>query len=140
MNADTSTADLHLDTELLTLAVEVLRVLADPTRLQIAWLLRHEELSVSELAGHLGRPIAGVSQHLAKMRMARLVATRRDGTTIYYRVDDDHVKQLVGEIAHHTEHLVFASPAHHATTSAPASSTTSPTTSSKSDRSPLAAR
>lgn len=102
-----------LDPELVTVAVEVLRVLADPTRLQLAWTLREQECSVSDLAEVIGRPIAGVSQHLAKMRMARLVTTRRIGTTILYRVDDEHVRQLVAEIARHVEHLLYITPAHH---------------------------
>lgn len=102
-----------LDPDLVTVAVEVLRVLADPTRLQVAWTLSERECSVSDLATILGRPIAGVSQHLAKMRMARLVTTRRIGTTILYRVDDEHVRQLVAEIARHVEHLLSPTPAHH---------------------------
>ena len=60
--------------------VEVFRMLADATRVQVLWALVDREMSVNELAEHSGKPAPSVSQHLAKLRMARLVRTRRDGT------------------------------------------------------------
>jgi DNA-binding transcriptional ArsR family regulator len=99
--------------EVVTLAVEVLRVLADPTRLQLAGLLLEEEKSVSQLATELNKPLPGVSQHLAKLRMARLVTTRRQGTSVLYRVENGHVRQLVIDTIGHVEHLLDDVPAHH---------------------------
>jgi DNA-binding transcriptional ArsR family regulator len=99
--------------DVVTLAVEVLRILADPTRLRIAIRLIDAELSVSDLAEAVGRPVAGVSQHLAKMRLAHLVATRKQGTTVLYRIDDEHIRQLVLDTTRHVEHLVSDRPAHH---------------------------
>ena len=49
-------------------------MLADPTRVQVLWALVDRELSVNELAEFVGKPAPSVSQHLAKLRMARLVA------------------------------------------------------------------
>ena len=99
--------------EVLALAVEVLRVLAHATRLQLAWLLLDEELSVTDLAERIGRPVPATSQHLAKMRMARLVNTRRAGTQIWYRIENEHVRQLVIDATRHVEHLASDTPAHH---------------------------
>ncbi|KNX38249.1 ArsR/SmtB family transcription factor [Luteipulveratus halotolerans] len=99
--------------EVVSLAVEVLRVLADPTRLHLAGLLLNEERSVSELASLLGKPVPGVSQHLARMRMARLVTTRKEGTSVLYRVENSHVRQLVVDTIGHVEHLLDDVPAHH---------------------------
>jgi DNA-binding transcriptional ArsR family regulator len=99
--------------DVVTLAVEVLRVLADPTRLQLAGLLLDQERAVSDLATALDRPVPGVSQHLAKMRMARLVTTRKDGTSVLYRVENGHVRQLVVDAIGHVEHLLDEVPAHH---------------------------
>lgn len=62
-------------------------MLADPTRVQVLWALVGREMSVNDLADHVGKPGASVSQHLAKLRMARLVRTRRDGTTIFYTLE-----------------------------------------------------
>lgn len=99
--------------DVVTLAVEVLRVLADPTRLQLAGLLLDEERSVTQLATALDKPVPGISQHLAKMRMARLVTTRKQGTSVLYRVENGHVRQLVVDTIGHVEHLLDAVPAHH---------------------------
>lgn len=70
-------------------------MLSDPTRLQLLWALVRRELSVTDLADAVGKPASSVSQHLAKLRMARLVRTRRQGTTIYYSLENDRVRQLV---------------------------------------------
>jgi len=78
-------------------AVDTLKLLADPTRLRILWALLHGEHSVGPLAEHVGAPAPSVSQHLAKLRLARLVQTRRDGNRIFYLADDDHVRRLVEE-------------------------------------------
>lgn len=99
--------------DVVTLAVEVLRILADSTRLRIAMLLIDAELSVNEMAEAVRRPVPGVSQHLAKMRLAHLVATRKQGTTVLYRIDDEHIRQLVLDTTRHVEHLLSDRPAHH---------------------------
>ncbi len=99
--------------EVVSLTVEVLRVLADPTRLQLAGLVLEEERSVSELAAALDKPVPGVSQHLAKMRMARLVTTRKQGSSVLYRVENGHVRQLIVDAVGHVEHLLDDVPGHH---------------------------
>ena len=93
--------------------VEVFRMLADATRVQVLWALVDREMSVSELAEHVGKPAPSVSQHLAKLRMARLVHTRRDGTTIFYRLENDHVAQLVTDAVFNAEHAGPGVPGHH---------------------------
>lgn len=95
-------------------AVEVLTMVADPTRLRILWSLLHGEHSVNELADHLSAKPAAVSQHLAKLRLSRLVSTRREGTRIFYRADNDHVRHLVEEALFHADHIVHDPPNHHA--------------------------
>ena len=83
-----------LPADQVSLAVEVFRMLADGTRIQILWALIDRELPVNELAESIGKPGPGVSQHLAKLRMARLVRTRRVGTQVFYQLENDHVRQL----------------------------------------------
>jgi len=96
------------------LAVEIFRMLADGTRLQLLWCLRDDELPVGVLAAMLDKQPAAVSQHLAKLRLARLVQTRRQGTTVFYRLDNEHVRQLVLDGVHHAEHAGSGVPSHHA--------------------------
>jgi len=95
------------------LIVEVFRMLADATRVQILWALTHSEMSVNELAEHVGKPAPSVSQHLAKLRMARLVRTRRAGTTMFYSLGNEHVCQLVRDAVHNAEHAGPGVPSHH---------------------------
>ncbi|MGI8762997.1 MAG: ArsR/SmtB family transcription factor [Ilumatobacteraceae bacterium] len=92
--------DAHVDE-----AVRVLKLLADPTRLRVVKALLHGEHSVGELAEHVGSRQAAVSQHLAKLRWAGLVTSRRDGNRIYYRTVDDHVERLVAEAFSHALHV-----------------------------------
>jgi DNA-binding transcriptional ArsR family regulator len=67
----------ELPVEQAELAVEVFRMLSDTTRVRLLWSLIDEELAVNELVERVGKPAPSVSQHLAKLRMARLV--RRTG-------------------------------------------------------------
>ncbi|TSE01483.1 winged helix-turn-helix transcriptional regulator [Skermania sp. ID1734] len=113
MNADRQRCQRVLADDQVLLVVEVFRMLADPTRVQVLWALGDREMSVNELADHVGKPAASVSQHLAKLRMARLVRTRRDGTTIYYSHENDHVRQLVTDAVYNAEHAGPGIPAHH---------------------------
>lgn len=98
--------------EQVVLAVETMKLLADPTRLRIVWALLHGEHSVNELADHIGGQPAAVSQHLAKLRLARLVRTRRDGTRIFYAAQDDHVRRLIEEALFHADHVAQGLPDH----------------------------
>jgi DNA-binding transcriptional ArsR family regulator len=67
------------------------RALADPKRLCVLESLADGEMSVSDLSTHAGCQVPNMSQHLAVLRSAGLVATRRDGSTIYYRLADPRV-------------------------------------------------
>jgi DNA-binding transcriptional ArsR family regulator len=91
-------------------AVGMLKLLGDETRLRIIWALLDGEHSVNELAELVGAQAAGVSQHLAKLRLARLVRTRRQGTRIYYVADDAHVRRLVEEVLSHADHITRSGP------------------------------
>ena len=113
MNADTGRCRRQLPEDQVGLVVEVFRMLADATRVRVLWALTDREMSVSELAEHVGKPAPAVSQHLAKLRMARLVRTRRDGTTIFYSLDNDHVAQLVTDAVFNAEHAGPGVPGHH---------------------------
>lgn len=104
-----------LPADQVALAVEVFRMLADGTRIQILWALIDRELPVNDLATVVGKPGPSVSQHLAKLRMARLVKTRREGTQIFYQLENDHVRELIVDAVHNAEHAGPAIPAHHLT-------------------------
>ena len=81
-------------------AVAVLKAVAEPSRYRLLWALSGQELPVSSLAELLGAHVAATSQHLARLRAAGLVTSRRDGTRIYYRAAGPHVRGLLEEAAH----------------------------------------
>ena len=116
MNADNEACTLTADSQYVELAVEVFAMLADATRVRLILALRHGELPVNVLAEKAGKSAAAVSQHLAKMRLARMVATRQEGTKVYYRLQDGHAWQLVADAIHQAEHTLGTAP-HHTTSS-----------------------
>jgi ArsR family transcriptional regulator len=67
------------------------RALADPKRLCVLESLAGGELSVSDLSTTVGCQVPNMSQHLAVLRSAGLVQSRRDGSTVYYRLADARV-------------------------------------------------
>lgn len=77
------------------------KVLGDPTRLRILLALRLGELCVCDLGVTLDLSASAVSHQLAILRRARLVANRRDGKVVYYRLDDHHVGAVLDMAATH---------------------------------------
>jgi len=69
----------------------VIEALANPKRLAILDLLGDAERPVSELSSSLGLPQATTSQHLSVLRRAGVVATRREGNFVYYRIADPRI-------------------------------------------------
>jgi ArsR family transcriptional regulator len=69
--------------------------LADATRAKIVHLLLHQELCTCDIAAVLGVSHSCVSQHLRILRELRLVASRRAGKFVYYRLDDSHIALLI---------------------------------------------
>jgi ArsR family transcriptional regulator len=67
------------------------RALADPKRLCVLESLAERELSVRDLSTVAGCQVPNMSQHLAVLRSAGLVTTRREGSTVYYRLRDPRV-------------------------------------------------
>jgi len=107
----TQTDDMPTDDQV-EQAVDTLKLVADPTRMRILWALLHGEHSVNLLAEHIGAQPAAVSQHLAKLRLAHLVRTRREGTHVYYLAQNDHVRRIVEEALFHADHVVQGLPDH----------------------------
>jgi DNA-binding transcriptional ArsR family regulator len=113
MRADSQSCRRSLPDDQVDLAVETFRMLADGTRVRILWALNGRELSVNELAAEIGKPAPSVSQHLAKLRMSRMLSARREGTQIFYRLENEHVGQLVTDAIHNAEHSGPGVPGHH---------------------------
>ncbi len=87
--------DADLSAELLQLAAARFGLLASTMRLHIVWVLAHGETDVGGLADAVGGTLQAVSQHLAKLKLAGLVRSRREGRRHVYLVDDPHLVMIV---------------------------------------------
>jgi len=83
---------------------ERMAAFATASRLKLLYALIGGELSVDDLAARAGLTANAVSQQLRVLRHLRLVAGRRDGRRILYRLHDEHLAHLLGEIRHQLEH------------------------------------
>ncbi len=78
-----------------TEAAELLKNLANPSRLLILCALVTREHTAGELEELVGLSQSAVSQHLARLRSQGIVATRREGQSIYYALSDDSAKRIL---------------------------------------------
>lgn len=88
------------------------RMLADPTRLRVLWLLCGGEYDVTSLADAVGVARPAISQHLAKLRLAGLVSTRRDGRRVLSHARGRHVRGLLAEAVNAADHQLTGVPDH----------------------------
>jgi DNA-binding transcriptional ArsR family regulator len=116
MSEDSRVCTFGVDSPFVDLAVEVFAMLADATRVRIVLALRGGELSVNNLAAMVGKSPTVASQHLAKLRLGRVVAARHDGTRVFYRLVDEHARDLVVDAVFQAEHALGGVPAHHRVT------------------------
>ena len=79
-------------------AAKLLKVLANENRLRILCALSQGEKSVGQLVYSSGLGQSCISQHLKCLRQAHIITRRRDGTTMFYRLDDQRVKPLLWTI------------------------------------------
>jgi DNA-binding transcriptional ArsR family regulator len=86
-------------------ASRLLTAMANAKRLMVMCNLLEGEKSVGELAELVGLSQAALSQHLGKMRALNLVATRRDGQTIYYGLASQQVREML-----ETHYRLFCAP------------------------------
>lgn len=93
-------------------AAEVLGLLADRTRLALMHTLGKGEADVTTLTDAVGAARPAVSQHLAKLRLAGLVTSRREGRRVVYALRDGHMRRLVTEALNHADHEIGAIPGH----------------------------
>ena len=85
---------------------EFFKVLGDETRMKIINALSHGELCVSDIAAALGMTQSAVSHQLKLLRMANQVKARREGKSIYYSLDDQHVIDILEEALIHIRHKI----------------------------------
>lgn len=84
-----------MDTQVAENVAEVLRAVAHPVRLQIIELLEHGEMCVGDIVDALGGKQAITSQQLNLMKDKGILGCRRDGTKVFYRIENKNVIKLL---------------------------------------------
>jgi DNA-binding transcriptional ArsR family regulator len=98
--------------EQFALAAELLALLGDRTRLALLHALTSGEADVTTLTQACGAARPAVSQHLARLRLAGLVDTRKEGRRVIYSLRDGHLRRLVDEALNVADHRLSDRPPH----------------------------
>jgi len=101
------TDSLHAQDEDIEKACHSIKALAHPIRLKVLCILGSGEMSVSDLADQCNTSQANVSSHLSILRQSEILATRREAHSIFYRIRDPRMIQLMDLMR-----MMFCSQAH----------------------------
>lgn len=93
-------------TETLIEMGKLLSIAADTTRLKILYSIAEEEKCVYEICEEISASQSLVSHQLRTLREANLLTSRKEGTRVYYRFADDHVRQLLMAVEEHAKEKV----------------------------------
>ena len=91
------------DDEALYELADLFRVFGDSTRIKILYALHDTELCVQDIAFQVGLSQSAVSHQLRVLKDSKLVRFRRDGKTVFYALDDDHVRSILSLGMEHVE-------------------------------------
>lgn len=98
--------------ELIDEAAKIYKVLSNSTRIEILYYLRHQngETAVSTIVGdlQLAQPI--VSKQLGILYRYQLVRRRKEGTRVWYVLDDPHVIEMIDDMLNHVKHEIKGKP------------------------------
>ena len=91
------------DDELLCDLADLFKIFADSTRIKILYGLHDDELCVQDIANAVALSQSAVSHQLRVLKDSKLVRFRREGKTVYYALDDDHVRSILSMGMDHIE-------------------------------------
>lgn len=95
----------EVDDELIYEVADFFKVFGDSSRVKLLDLLLQTEMCVSDIADKLDMSQSAVSHQLRVLRQSRLVKYRREGKTVYYSLDDEHVEDILKEGIAHIIHM-----------------------------------
>ncbi|MFW6035188.1 MAG: ArsR/SmtB family transcription factor [Halothermotrichaceae bacterium] len=90
-----------LDDDVVYNLAELFKTIGDPTRIKILYALKERELCVCDLSELLEMSASAISHQLRVLRNKKLVKFRKEGRSVYYSLDDDHVLCLFGQGLQH---------------------------------------
>jgi ArsR family transcriptional regulator len=88
-----------MDERVLELKAEILKALAQPTRLKILQLLRNGEKCICEIVPAINGEQSNISRHISLMQKSNLVTTRKDGVKVMVKVKDQRVFEILDSIS-----------------------------------------
>ena len=91
------------DDEILYDLAELFKVFGDSTRIKILYSMFEHELCVNDIAGLMNLSQSSVSHQLRILKTSKLVKFRREGKSIYYSLDDEHVRSIISMGMEHVE-------------------------------------
>ena len=91
------------DEELLYDLADLFKVFSDTTRIKILYALHDDELCVQDIANAVQLSQSAVSHQLRVLKDSKLVRFRREGKTVFYALDDDHVRSILSMGMDHIE-------------------------------------
>ena len=83
---------------------ELYKIFGDSTRIKILYVLFEAEMCVNDIAQVLSMNVSAISHQLRVLKQAGLVKFRRDGKTVFYSLDDEHVKEIIEAGMSHIQH------------------------------------
>ncbi len=90
--------------DLLRNLADFFKAFSDSTRLKIVSMLLEEEMCVCDIANVLNMTHSSVSHQLRVLRQLRVVKNRKDGKSVYYSLDDEHVRNILAQGINHINH------------------------------------
>lgn len=88
----------------LTSISSIFKVLSDPTRAKIVWILDQHEMCVCDLAATLDMTKSAISHQLSTLRQHKIVKARREGKNVFYSLDDQHITSIIEMAREHVNH------------------------------------
>jgi ArsR family transcriptional regulator, lead/cadmium/zinc/bismuth-responsive transcriptional repressor len=83
---------------------EIFKVLGDPTRIKLIYALSKCDLCVCDIAEALGMTQSAISHQLRLLRTLKLVKYKKEGKSVFYSLDDEHILQLFNQGMEHVRH------------------------------------
>ncbi len=95
--------EMPKDSEISALS-DFFKVLGDPTRIKMMYVMSQGEVCVQNIAQALGMTKSAISHQLRGLKEKKIVKSRREGKNVYYSIDDEHVRQVINIAMTHIMH------------------------------------